>query len=113
MVVHESPHYIVVQQSPPLDPQPNPVGPISAPSSMWRGAYNQRLGGIQNPDSTIPGWEFWGGFILSVKGGSPPVAARPTRSCHPAVGPPGPYVARGAVLGGGGGSSSPGWGPAP
>ena len=45
-VVHESPHYIVVDESPPPPPRPNPVGPVSPPPSPRRVTYIQHVDGI-------------------------------------------------------------------
>ena len=45
-VVHKSPQYIVVEESPPPAPQLNPVGPISPPPSPRQAAYIECLNGI-------------------------------------------------------------------
>ena len=48
MVVHESPHYTVVDESAPPPPQPNTVGPVSPPPSPGprQAAYIERVHGI-------------------------------------------------------------------
>ena len=46
LVVHESPQYIVVEESPPPPPQPNPVAPISPPPSPLQRAYIEHVNGI-------------------------------------------------------------------
>ena len=48
MVVHESPQYIVVDESPPPPPQPNTVGPVSPPPSPRprQAAYIQHVNRI-------------------------------------------------------------------
>ena len=48
MVVHESPQYIVADESPPPTPQPNTVGPVSPPPSPRppKVAYIERVHGI-------------------------------------------------------------------
>ena len=48
MVVHESPQYIVVDESPLPPPQPNTVGPVSPPPSTRprQPAYIEQVNGI-------------------------------------------------------------------
>ena len=108
MVVHESPQYIVVDESPPPPPQPNTVGPVPPPPSPRprQVAYIEQVQGIPHLIWPSCGGRSGGGHSSS--GGAPaPVAARPTPPSCPAAGPSGPSVAGGAARGGGGGSSPP------
>ena len=108
IVVHESPQYIVVDKSPPPTPQPNTVGPVSAPPSPRprQAAYIQRLHGIPHLIRPSSGGGS-GGAHASSGGALAPVATRPTPLSRPAEGPSDPSVAGGAAGGGGGGSSPP------
>ena len=46
VVVHESPQYVVMNESPPPPPQPNTVGPIPPQPSPRRPAYVEHVNGI-------------------------------------------------------------------
>ena len=106
VVVHESPQYIVVDESPPPPPQPNTVGPVPPPPSPSQPAYVEHVKSIPYLIRPSRGRGSGGGHSSS--GGAPaPVAARPTPPCRPAGGPSGPSVAGGAAGGGGGWSSPP------
>ena len=108
MVVHESPQYIVVDESPPPPPRPNTVGPVPPPPSPRHRqvAYIEQVQGIPHLIRPSSGGGSGGGHSSS--GRAPvPVAARPTPLSRPAAGPSGPSVAGGAAGGGGGGSSPP------
>ena len=67
MVVHESPQYIVVEQSAPPPPQQSPVRPISPPPSPRRGTYFEHLSGI--PYLIRPSRDGGSGGDISVVGG--------------------------------------------
>ena len=108
MVVHESPQYIMVDESPPPPPRPNTVGVVPPPASTRHRqvAYIEQVQGILHLIRPSSGGGSGGGH--SPSGGAPaPVAARPTPPSRPAGGPSGPSVAGGAAGGGGGGSSPP------
>ena len=108
MVVHESPQYILVDDSPPPPPRPNTVGHVPPPPSPRHRqvAYIEHVQGIPHLVRPSSGGGSGGGHPSS--GGAPaPVAARPTPPSRPAGGPSGPSVAGGAAGGGGGGSSPP------
>ena len=102
-VIHESPHCIVVEESPPPPQRPTPVGPVSPPPSPRRVTYIQHVDGIPYLIRPSVGGSSRGGHTSS--GGAPaPVAARPTPSFHPAGGgalvPPWPVgLLAGAVVG--------------
>ena len=88
-VVHESPQYIVVAESPPPPLPPNPVGPISPRLSPRRGAYMERVQGIGGVIRPSRGGGSGGGHSSS--GVAPaPVAARPTPPFCQALVPPWP-----------------------
>ena len=76
-VLHESPEYVVLEESPPPPPQPNPVGPIFPPLSPCQDAYIEQENAI-----LYLIWPSRGGSSgrrHSSSGGAPsPVAARPT-----------------------------------
>ena len=74
--VHESPQYIVVEESPPPAPQPNPVGPISPPLSPRQGAYIEHVNGIPYLIRTSCGGGSGGGAFFQ-RGGAC------TRCCAP------------------------------
>ena len=108
-VVHESPQYIVVEESPPPASQPNPVGPISPPQSARQEAYIQHVNGMSYLIRPSRGGSSGGGG-----GNIVPVGERLhllQRAPDPRFvlrrGPSGPSVAGGAAGGGGGGSSPP------
>ena len=73
MVVHESPQYIVLDESPPPPPQPNTVGPVPPPPSPRprQAAYIQRVQGIPHLIRPSCGGGFSGGG-----GGIPLVGGR-------------------------------------
>ena len=108
MVVHESPQYIVVDESPTPPPRPNTVGPVPPPPSLRHRqvAYIEHVQGIPHLVRLSSGGGSGGGHPSS-EGAPAPVAARPTPPSHPAGGPPGPSVAGGAAGGGGVVGSSP------
>ena len=111
-VVHKSPQYIVVEESPLPPLQLKPVRRISSPPSPSPGAYNEYLNGI--PYLIRPSHGGGSGGEHSSSGGAPaPVAARRTPSFCPAGGPSGPSVAGGAAGRGVGGSSPPRGGGSP
>ena len=114
MVVHESPQYIVVDESPPPPPQPNTVGPFPPPPSPRPRhlAYIEQVQGIPHLIWPSCGGGSGGGHFSS-EGVPAPVAARPTTPSCPAGVPSGPSVAGGAAGGGGGGSSPPRGGEGP
>ena len=101
MVVHESPQYILVDESPPPPPRPNALGPVPPPPSPHhcQVAYIEQVQGIPHLIRPSSGGGSGGGHSSS--GGAPaPVAARPTPPSCPAGGPSGPSVAGGAAWGG-------------
>ena len=69
MVVHESPQYIVVQDSPPPSPQLNPVGPIFPPPSPRQGAYIEHANGIPYLTRPSRGGDLGGGGGILLVGG--------------------------------------------
>ena len=85
LVVHESPQYIVVEESPSPQPQPNTVGPFPPSLSPHQPAYIEHVNGI--PYLIRPSLGGGSGGGHSSGGGAPaPVAARPTPPSHPAGG---------------------------
>ena len=62
-LVHQSPQYIVEEESPPPAPGPNLVGPISPPPSPRQGAYTEHVNG----SPAIPWWGFSGGTFFQWK----------------------------------------------
>ena len=108
MVVHESPQYIVVDESPPPPPRPNTVGPVPLPPSPRprQVAYIEQVQGIPHLIRPSCGGGSGGGHSSS-RGAQALVAARPTPPSRPAGRLSGPSVAGGAAGGGGGGSSPP------
>ena len=100
LVVHESPQYIVVDESPPPPPRPNIVGPVPRPPSPRHRqvAYIEHVQGSPHLLRPSSGGGSGGGHPSG--GGAPaPVAAHPTPPCHPAGGPPVPPW-EGGLLGG-------------
>ena len=67
MVVHESPQYIVVNESPPPPPQPNTVGPVSPPPSSrpCQETYIGHVDGIPYLVRPTPGPVLGGGHSCS------------------------------------------------
>ena len=99
-VVHESPQYILAEESPPPPPQANPVGPITPLRAPRQGAYIQHMSSIPYLTRRFRGGCSGGGHS-SGGGALGPVAARPTPSFEPAGQPSDPSVAGGsAPLGG-------------
>ena len=84
MVVHETPQYIVVDESPPPPPQPNAVGPVSLPPSARQPAYIDHANGIPYLIRPSRGGGSAGGGDSSSGGAPAPVAARPTPPSRPA-----------------------------
>ena len=107
VVVHESPQYTVVDESPPPLLRPSTVGPIPPPPSPRQPAYVEHVNGIPYLVRPSRGGGSGGGEHSSSGGAPAPVAARPTPPPRPAGGPSGPSVAGGAAGGGNGGSSPP------
>ena len=86
-MVHESPQYIVADESPRPSPQRNNVGPVSPPLSTRprQAAYIERVHGI--PHLIRPSRGGGSGWEHSSSGGAPaPGAARPTPPSRPAGG---------------------------
>ena len=98
MVVHESPQYIVVVESPPPTPQLNTVGPVPLPPSPGprQVAYVEQVQGIPYLIRPSCGGGWGGGHSFS-EGAPAPVAAGPAPPSRPAGGPSGPSVAGGAA----------------
>ena len=107
VVVHESPQYIVVDESPSPPPQPNTVGPALSLPPTRQPAYIEHVKGIPYLIRPSRDRGSGGGGHSSSGGALAPVAARATSPSRPAGGLSGPSVAEGAAGGGGGGSSPP------
>ena len=88
MVVHGSPQYIVLDESPPPPPRPNAVGPVPPPPSPRHRqvAYIEQVQGIPHLIRPSSGGGSGGGHPSS-EGAPAPVAARPTPPSRPAGGP--------------------------
>ena len=101
MVVHQSPQYIVVDESPAPPPRPNTVGPVPPPPTPRHRhvAYIEHVQGIPHLVRPSSGRGSGGGHPSS--GGAPaPVAARPTAPSRPAGGPTWSLRGGGGLLGG-------------